>query len=553
MIEIFQNESFLFLLLINIIAALGMNLVYSTGQLNLGQAAFMAVGAYTTAVTDKELHWPLAASLLASGVVAGLVALPVAVGANRVRGIYLIMGTLAAGEVVRVVIGNVGALGGLQGYSGIRPVSLEEVAAALLLVLIGTTLLMSSPLGLQMRSIFDDEEAAAAAGVATRRVKIVAVVLSAAVVGIAGGLTAKWLLFIAPRNFGVELSFRVALFTLIGGVHSLLGGVTGAFFVTYLLEALKRLGDVDFLPAWVQAAGNWRMVIYGALVVVIMVFRSEGLVNRPLALRLQRPWRRLRSHWPVDKRPLPKAPEATADGAAPAVALELSNVSHHFDGLQALAGMTLAVRQGEILGLIGANGAGKSTLTNVISGRHPLQTGSVRLFGQEVGQWRPERRARAGIARTFQSIHVFAHLTVAEHIRLGYLARNGRAGLLPAEILALIHLEEKLDALPGALSLAEQRRLEVGRALASAPLVMILDEPSAGLNASERAELAELIGCARASGVTVVLIEHNLDLVFGLADRVAAMDFGELLALDAPGEIMNSPRVQAAYLGTMEQ
>ena len=552
MIGIFKNQSFLFLLQINMIAALGMNLVYATGQLNLGQAGFLAIGAYTTAVIDKVLGWPLAASLAASALAAALVALPVALGANRVRGIYLIMGTLAVGEVVRIVIGNVEAVGGLQGYSGIRPVSLSAVTITLILVFIGAGALMASPLGLKMRSVFDDEDAAAAAGVPTRRVKVISVVVSAAVVAIAGGLMAKWLLFIAPRNFGIDVSFRIALFTLIGGVHSLLGAIVGAFSVTYLLEVLKRISDVKSLPEWVRLIGTWRLVIYGALIMLLMAVRPEGLVTRQWGLFLGRPWRallrRMARRRPVVQWANPRV--ANPSGNAPL--LELSGISHDFGGIRAVRNVSLRINRGEILALIGANGAGKTTLTNVVSGRFPLQEGSVRLLGVELAGFRPERRTLVGISRTFQTVRMFAHLTVEEHLRLGWFARGDRQGPSLEEILALIGLEDKLDALPESLTLAEQRRLEIGRAIASAPYVVFLDEPSAGMNEEEREELAALIRSIRDRGVAVVLIDHNLDLAFGVADRVAVMDFGELLAVASPDEVFNDPRVRAAYLGTAE-
>ncbi len=225
-IDVLANESFLMLLAIYMVAAVGMNLVYVTGQLNLGQAGFLAVGAYTLAVVDATWSWPLPLSLLAGAVAAGIVAFPIAVGANRVRGIYLIMGTLAVGEVIRVSISNIDALGGLQGYSGHRPRCRSPPSWSTLAVVVASaTLLMGSPIGLTMRSIFDDEDAAAAAGVATRRVKIASVVLSAAVVGVAGGLLAKFLTFIAPDDFDILVSFEIALYTLIGGTHSVLGAL----------------------------------------------------------------------------------------------------------------------------------------------------------------------------------------------------------------------------------------------------------------------------------------------------------------------------------------
>ena len=550
MIDLFTNESFLFLLIINIIAALGMHLVYATGQLNLGQAGFLAIGAYTAAVTDKVLDWPLAANLLASAFVAAFIALPIALGANRVRGIYLIMGTLAVGEIVQITIGNIDALGGLQGYSGITPVSLGEVVIVFLLVLAGVVALMASPLGLQMRAIFDDEDAAAAAGVATRRVKVTAVVLSAAVVGIAGGLMAKWLLFIAPRNFGIDVSFRIALFTLIGGVHSVIGSLVGAFSVTTLLELLRTLGSNRALPFWVQWVGPWRLVIYGILVMVLMAFRPEGLISRQWALIRTQRWR----HWWRARKQPPESGQrpAPAASANSTELLRLEAISHHFGGLAALQDVSLSVSKGEILALIGANGAGKTTLINVVSGRHPCQEGHIWLQQQELTLYRPERRAWAGISRTFQTVRPFAHLTVGEHIELGRLARHGRWSPTAAEILALIGLPDKVDALPETLTLGEQRRLEIGRAIASGPWLIFLDEPSVGMNEAERQELAALIQQVRQQGMAVVLIDHNLDLALSLADRVVVLDFGQIIAAGLPREVVRDPQVRAAYLGQVE-
>jgi branched-chain amino acid transport system permease protein len=553
MLEPLTNESFLFLLIIHIVAALGMTIVYMTGQLNLGQAGFLAIGAYTAAVTNKMLGWPLAANLVASGLAAAVIALPIALGANRVRGTYLIMGTLAVGEIVQVTISNVDALGGLQGYSGIAPITLSDAVIVLVLVFVATALLIASPMGLQMRAVFDDEDAAAAAGVATRRVKVLAVVLSAAVVGVAGGLMARWLLFIAPRNFGVGVSTRIALFVLIGGVHNIWGAVVGAFSVTYLLELLRILGNNEALPLWVQLLGPWRQVVYGGLVMVVMAFRPEGMMSRHLGLRLTRPLRRLRrrssNQLSATVRQL-RQPPAGSNHLVPL--LQLWEVSHSFGGLAALQDVSLTIGRQEIVALIGANGAGKTTLINVVSGRYPLQMGRICLLDQELSHLRPERRTQAGVARTFQTVRSFAHLTVEEQLQLGSLARHNRPALSVAEIAALIGLTDKLDTLPETLSLGEQRRLEIGRAIASRPWVIFLDEPSVGMNLAERQELATLIRQVRGQGITVVLVDHNLDLAFSLADRVAVLNFGRLLTVGRPDDVIQDRRVQEAYLGNLE-
>jgi branched-chain amino acid transport system permease protein len=548
-IDVLANERFLMLLAIWMVAAVGMNLVYVTGQLNLGQAGFLAVGAYCVAVVDATWSWPLPLSLLVGALAAGIIAFPIAVGANRVRGIYLIMGTLAVGEVIRVSISTIDALGGLQGYSRHSGVSVVGVFTTLAVVVALATLLMATPVGLVMRSIFDDEDAAASAGVATRRVKIASVVLSAAVVGVAGGLYAKFLRFIAPdESFGILVSFEIALYSLVGGTHSVLGALAGAFAVTYLLAFLESIDDVSWVPTAFHFLAGWRFVVYGVLVMVLMAVLPEGLVTRRMALRLTAPARA------VVRRIMLRNETVSADDVvvtAPAAGtlLEIDGVSHRFGGVQALHEVSFSVNAGEILALVGANGAGKSTLIDVVAGRHRCQRGSIRLGGEELTGLRPEARVRAGAARTFQSVRMFGHLTVEEVVRLGRRAARRRPPPGVDELLALVDLEGKREALPGSLTLAEQRRLEVGRAVASAPTLVMLDEPSVGMNLEEREELADLVRGIRDRGTTVLVVDHNLDLVLGVADRVVVLDFGRVLAVGAPDDVIADPRVRAAYVG----
>lgn len=542
--SVFLNESFLILLGVNIIAAIGMNLVYVSGQLNLGQAGFLAVGAYAASIVDVALGWPLVPSLAVAAAAAALVALPVAVGAARVHGIYLIMGTLAVGEVVRVTLGNIESVGGLQGYSGMQPVGVFGVYVTAATVLALSVGLMTTHTGLQMRSLFDDEDAAAAAGVPTKRIRILAVVFSAAVVGIAGGLLAKFFLFIAPRNFGLDVSFRIALFTLVGGVHSLLGAIAGALGITGLLEGLKEITAFPFGDV-LAPLSRWRLAVYGVLVIALMAVLPEGLVSRRLALRLTQPFRQLRrrsTRGPSDGQGTNKVDRGTA-------VLTAENVSHRFGGVQALQEISVQITAGEVVALIGANGAGKTTFVNVIAGRYPLQEGRITLLGNDVGGQPAHVRATEGISRTFQDVRVFAHLTVEETLRLGHAAGADRSRSTVDGLLDVLDLTYVRDSLPGSLTLAQRRHLEIGRALAAAPHVMFLDEPSAGMNEQEREELAELIDTIRRGGTAIVLVDHNLDLAFAAADRVVLLDFGEVIARGSPEQIINDPRFREAYLG----
>lgn len=575
MIDILTNESFLALACIYAIAALGMNVVYVTGQLSLGQAGFFAIGAYAVGVSNAELGLALVPSLALAAVAAAVVALPVAAACSRLHGVYLVMGTLAIGELVRVAVGNVRALGGVEGYTGMEPVGNGAIYAVLVVCVAITVALMASSLGLRMRSLFDDEESAAAAGVPTRLVKALAVIIGAALVAIAGGLFGRSLLFISPADFGVSVSFSIALFTLIGGVHSVLGALVGAFGITALLELLRRVEDIDWVPAAFDFLGPWRLVVFGALVMLAMALAPDGLIGRSAALRLLRPLKRLRrsvvggdgraadassdgeaTRTGLPMRPQSAAPASRPEPGAPAAdgepVLVAEGVRRTFGSVVALDDVSITVRPREILAVIGANGAGKSTLLDVIAGRYRLEDGSIRLHGKDIAALRPEARTRIGLSRTFQSVRVFSHLTVEESLRLGRAAAHGRQAPTIAELLELTELTARRDDLSGTLTLGEQRRLEIGRALASAPDVLLLDEPSAGMIDAERAQLAELIERARARGIAVVLVDHNLDLALGLADRVAVLDFGRLLTVTTPDRVLGDERVRAAYLGSAE-
>lgn len=215
----------------------------------------------------------------------------------------------------------------------------------------------------------------------------------------------------------------------------------------------------------------------------------------------------------------------------------------------ALNEVSFDVKRGEIVALIGANGAGKTTLINVVTGHHRCQQGTILLNGEDITSWPAHLRARGGVARTFQSVRVLSHITVEESVRLGTFACNGRPRPSVDEILGSIGLLDSAHRLPDRLSLADQRRLEMGRALASSPLLILLDEPSVGMNEDERAELADLIRRVRNTGTTVVVVDHNLDLALGVADRVVVLDFGRVLTSDVPEAILRDPRVREAYLG----
>jgi branched-chain amino acid transport system permease protein len=292
-----------------------------------------------------------------------------------------------------------------------------------------------------------------------------------------------------------------------------------------------------------DVVGPWAFVIYGALVMVLIAVLPEGIVSRSFALRLTAPLRRLRRRR-VESGVLS---HARVERAGETV-LMVRHVGHRYDGVVALDDVSLEVRGGEVLALIGANGAGKSTLIDVVSGRVPNEVGAVTLLGTRIDGMPAHRRKASGVGRTFQDVRSFAHLTVEESLRLS-AADGARSNATVEAMLDRVALGGRRDDLPEALTVAERRRLDIARAAVAMPSVLLLDEPSVGMVEQERIEIAELIGSLRDEGMAVVVVDHNLDLALGLADRVAVLDFGELIALGSPDAVLADERVRAAYLG----
>jgi branched-chain amino acid transport system permease protein len=547
MIAPFLTEGFQANVAINVTLALGLYVMVATGQLSLGQSGFMAVGAYASAWATVETGWPLLASIIVACLAAGAVALPVAVGANRVRGIYLIVGTLAVGQVMVTALGTFDALGGRGGQFVPIDVSPAGIFMAAGIVLVGLLALERTRLGPLTRAIRSDEEAASALGVNTRLLKVGAVVLGAAITGLAGALYAHYFGFIRPDRFGVLRSFDVALFVLIGGSNHLLGPVAGAFLLTYLPMVFRPLLE-------------YRGLAYGLLLIATMAFSDRGLVTRRRVAVVAR-WLgsavRQRGRPPGEGREGAPA-TGRADAAPPlesirtrssvprreAPVLLVSDLHKRFSGLVALDGVDLSVHGGEILGLIGPNGAGKTTLINVATGLISATRGTVSLRGENITGLSPHQRARRGMARTFQAVRLFHELTVEENVALGAPRSHGHAQALQA-----LGIGPAGARMPHTLPYGTQRRVQIAQAMAARPSVLFFDEPSIGLDPDQLQALAAIVASIRDAGTAVVLVDHNLDMVVGLADRIAVLDFGRKIADGPPGAVLEDEGVQRAYLG----
>jgi branched-chain amino acid transport system permease protein len=541
------------------ILGLGLNIVVGyAGLLDLGYAAFFAIGAYTTALLETLLHFSFWETLPFSLAFAGASGIVIGYPTLRLRSDYLAIVTLGFGEITRIVATNLDITGGPNGIYGISPPSLfgyeisspravyELGIAFLALVLVFAIRLGQSRLGRAWTSIREDEAAAEAVGVPTLRVKMLAYVMGALIGGFAGSLFAARFGTIDPTGFTYLQSVTILIVVVLGGRGSIPGVILGAVIVAGLPELLRFLN-------------LWRIFAFAIGLVILMLLRPQGLWPAPLR-RVAPPRERAGG---AEAR----APRAVAGDE---ILLDVRNMQRRFGGVLAVGGISFTVRNGEILSLIGPNGAGKTTVFNCLTGVIRPTGGQVLWRGTSLAGGAPHRIVHAGMARTFQGIRLFANMTAFENVLTGMDHRLRT--LLLAELLALpsaraeaadhaaeglrwlsfVGLAARAGERAADLPYGDQRRLEIARALASNPQLLLLDEPAAGMNPTEKHALMELIRRIRDLGVTVLLIEHDMMLVMGVSDRIIVMDHGVIIAEGTPSEIQADPHVIDAYLGTAE-
>jgi branched-chain amino acid transport system permease protein len=545
--------------------AIGMGLVMGiAGQVNLAQIAFFGVGAYATAIFtthDGYGFWTSALLAMVATVLAGLV---VGTPALRVQSHYLGIVTLGLAVAFTDWITNAPVTGGDSGISGIPTpplfginLSSQYLYYYLELVVLAAGLafglfVVRTPLGRRMRAMRDDPLAASAAGAEIHTLRMIAFVLASVYGGAAGVLYAGLIHYIAPESFSIADMFLLLAMVIIGGRRSLWGCVIGAIALTVVQQELINLAADAELG-------------YGLVVVAVVVFAPTGLVGIPARARTwyQRRHGRGTAGAALEPfQPLPAAP-VIPEGTL----LEVSHLVKRFRGLVALDDVSLSVRSGEILGIVGPNGSGKTTLFNVISGLYRPSAGTVTLDGRVISGARAHRISQLGVARTFQHLRLFGELTVTDNLLVwldrtrtwwswryicwpGGIWRRDRSLRRRAfGLLSVFGLAQFGGALPGSLPYGIQRRLEIARAMASAPRLLLLDEPAAGLNGEERAQLAAIVRSIRGSGVTVILIEHNMGLVMSLCERIVVLDSGTVIASGSPASVATDPAVLEAYLG----
>jgi branched-chain amino acid transport system permease protein len=578
--------------LFNALLVTGFYFVFGlSGQFAFSQAAFAGVGGYASAWAVREeafgtdIAW---VGVVFGGFVTGVLAAGFVLFVRRASHFYFAIATLGLSAIVLDVLHRwtefTGAVG--DATTGIPPLSILGfefdssyrvfwlLLGALALALVAGIWIERSPVQREVIAERDQETVAATLGIPTLRLRVTMFVLGSTIAGLAGALLVHWRGSVAPDDFGIELGLGIFVMLILGGIDSRWGAVLGAAFYVFVPRWLEDV-DAQFLGRDLRA---YREILFGSLLVVTMVAFPEGLVGiarRARRLVAKRTARDKEEAGEEVEAPPRAAASQAPDTLAPPVVhaspvLEAEDVRVRFGGVAAVDGVSLALRADEILGLVGPNGSGKTTFLNALTGVVPA-TGTLRVDGQPLRMGHPGRARPRGMVRTYQAPQTYHHLTCLEDVLLStpdrgltgvtaawlrrpaVLRRERDRWRAAADALARVQLEHLAEVPTGRLSYGQRRLLEVARAVAARPRILLLDEPSAGLDASETDVLAGHLRRLRAEGVAVLVVDHKLDFLTHLCDRIAVLELGRLVAVGDAGTVFADQRVVDAYLGVPEE
>ncbi len=552
------------------IAVIGLNLLLGlSGQMSLGQAGFYALGAYGSALTALKLGWPVPLSILFGMLIAAIGGGLVGVFALRTRGLYLAMTTLAVGFILDILAQRwIGLTGGAMGLSGIPtldfglgklgPTAFFYVAGlSLFAVQLISDFIEQGRLGRNLRAIRESEVFAASVGINVSRWKACIFAFAAALAGLGGAFFAHQSGYVGSDAFSVRLSIALLIAAVVGGLGTKSGPLLGTLI---LLAIVEVIAGID----------KYGLLIYGLILLIVLLMFPKGAAGILESLR-----NRLLGEKAVLRSPTMHSAANEGKHALPAfmenmkgsqAALTINGISKSYSGLKAVDDVSIEVRGGSIHGLIGPNGAGKSTIINMIAGIYRPDQGFIKIDGQDLSGLDVAQRAQHGLARTFQNLQLIEGVSVLDNVMLGIEHRQSYfrdfltwlSGVEPERaaqqdclaILEFFGIAHAANQLPGQLPYGHRKLLELARAIAQRPKILLLDEPIAGMNSQEVQEIAQVVKRLRGLGITILLVEHNMEFVMSVCDQVTVLNFGKRIANGSPTEIQKNPDVIEAYLGT---
>jgi ABC-type branched-subunit amino acid transport system ATPase component/ABC-type branched-subunit amino acid transport system permease subunit len=559
-ILVMQSLAYLF------IVTLGLDILVGwTGQISLGHAGLYAVGAYTSALASTRLGLPFWLSAPLGVALAGLFGAALAIPSLRARGPYLAMVTIAFGFMAEVTSNRWSLTGGPMGIMSIPAPTLpdgSEMTATQYFWLIAGVALMChlfaanmfrARLGRTLLAVQASEIAAQSVGINVFRYKVLAFVVSSVYAGIGGVFFAHQNGFINSDTFVFSLSVSFLTSALMGGSGTLFGPLVGSVIL-------------NLIPTVFAGLQEYQLYIYGGIILVTIVFLPKGIVGSLRQMSLFRRWRRLSAAIATDTSVLDFARDTVNHGPV----LAVRGLAKSFGGIRALSGIDVAIKRGSVHGLIGPNGSGKSTFVNVVTGVFRPSAGTIMLDDKALVPQGPHRMARYGITRTFQSIRLFGELPVIDNVMVGFhlqlrcgffsqllqtraaVAEEAAFRRKALALLEFVGIAERAHDRAQNLSYGQQRLLEIARALAARPQLLMLDEPAAGVNPTELHDLARIIRDIKAAGVTLLVIEHHMELIMGISDVISVFDFGQKIAEGNAAAVREDKKVIEAYLGVAE-